>query len=134
MQHVITISVRSILPFLLVICWCIGCTQPDASALEWPEITQTAKPWSRWWWHGSSVTKAGITAELAAYQKAGLGGLELTPIYGVIGDEEHFVNYLSPEWMDLFEFTLQEAERLGLGIDMATGTGWPFFSFFDSSR
>ncbi|MCB9354644.1 MAG: glycoside hydrolase family 2 protein [Lewinellaceae bacterium] len=126
MQHVITISVRSILPFLLVICWCIGCTQPDASALEWPEITQTAKPWSRWWWHGSSVTKAGITAELAAYQKAGLGGLELTPIYGVIGDEEHFVNYLSPEWMDLFEFTLQEAERLGLGIDMATGTGWPF--------
>lgn len=103
-----------------------GCTKNEQNALAWPEISRETKPWSRWWWHGNSVTREGITAELEAYQKAGLGGLELTPIYGVIGEEEQFVNYLSPQWMDLFEFTLQEAERLGLGIDMATGTGWPF--------
>jgi len=94
--------------------------------LEWPSSSNTAKPWTRWWWHGSSVTKAGITAELEAYKKAGLGGLELTPIYGVKGDEENFLTYLSPEWTSMLEFTLQEADRLGLGIDMATGTGWPF--------
>ena len=28
--------------------------------------------------------------------------------------------------MDAFEFTLKEADRLGMGIDMATGNGWPF--------
>ena len=28
--------------------------------------------------------------------------------------------------MDLFMFVLEEAEKNGLGIDMATGTGWPF--------
>jgi hypothetical protein len=28
--------------------------------------------------------------------------------------------------MDLFSYTLKEAKRLGLALDMSTGTGWPF--------
>jgi hypothetical protein len=103
-----------------------GCQQKIVQHNVWPEISNETKPWSRWWWQGSAVTKEGITAELEAFKKAGLGGLEITPIYGVYGFEDKFVNYLSPEWMALFVHTLQEAERLGLGIDMATGTGWPF--------
>ena len=59
---------------------------------------------------------------MEAYKKAGLGGLEITPIYGVYGTEKQFVNYLSPQWMELLRHTLQEAERLDMGIDMATGT------------
>lgn len=92
----------------------------------WPSVTRETKPWSRWWWQGSAVTKDGITSELEAFKDAGLGGLEITPIYGVLGYEDQFVEYLSPQWMDLFMHTLREAERLDLGIDMATGTGWPF--------
>jgi hypothetical protein len=103
-----------------------SCHQKIYQKPEWPTITQETKPWSRWWWHGSAVTKEGITAEMEAYKKAGLGGLEITPIYGVYGDEENFVNYLSPQWTELFLHTLREAERLNMGIDMATGTGWPF--------
>ena len=76
--------------------------------------------------NGSAVTKEGLTKEMEAYKKAGLGGLEITPIYGVYGTEKQFVNYLSPQWMDLLRHTLREAERLDMGIDMATGTGWPF--------
>lgn len=98
----------------------------DTPKPGWPEITREAKPWTRWWWHGSAVTREGITAEMEACRKAGIGGLEITPIYGVTGAEESFVNYLSPEWMELFIHTLKEAERLDMGIDMATGTGWPF--------
>ncbi|GJM33974.1 MAG: glycosyl hydrolase family 2 [Saprospiraceae bacterium] len=104
----------------------VSCQESVTDQIDWPEITHETKPWTRWWWQGNSVTKAGITAELEAYQKAGLGGLELTPIYGVIGEEDQFIDYLSPEWMEMLVFTLQEAERLGLGIDMANGTGWPF--------
>ncbi|HET9486985.1 MAG TPA: glycosyl hydrolase, partial [Chryseosolibacter sp.] len=64
------------------------------------------KPWTRWWWHGSAVTKEGLTAEMEAYQKAGIGGLEITPIYGIVGEENHFVNYLSPEWIQLLVHVL----------------------------
>jgi hypothetical protein len=92
----------------------------------WPDVTNIHKPWTRWWWHGSALTREGITSELEAYSKAGLGGVEITPIYGVHGHEEKFVKFLSPEWMDLLVHTLKEAKRLGLGVDMATGTGWPF--------
>lgn len=112
--------------FLFLFIGIEGCKPATKTQLSWPTITRETKPWTRWWWHGNAQTKEGITAEMEAYQKAGLGGLEITPIYGVRGYEDRFVDYLSPQWMELFLHTLKEAERLDLGIDMATGTGWPF--------
>ena len=112
-----------------VFVWILTCLLSAQFAFAqggWPAIKQETKPWTRWWWHGSAVTKEGITAEMEAYQKAGLGGLEITPIYGVVGYEKQFNEFLSPQWMDMLLHTLNEAKRLGLGIDMATGTGWPF--------
>jgi len=94
--------------------------------VQWPAITQTARPWTRWWWQGSAVNKTDLAIAMKKYQQAGLGGLEITPIYGVKGYESQFINYLSPQWTDMLQFTLQEAKRLGIGVDMATGTGWPF--------
>lgn len=90
---------------------------PDAS---------TAKPWTRWWWPGSAVDEANLTRQLEQFAAAGLGGVEITPIYGVRGYEDRIVPYLSPRWMELLAHTGREAHRLGLGVDMATGTGWPF--------
>jgi hypothetical protein len=97
-----------------------------AQSVEWPDISHQHKPWSRWWWMGSAVNEADLTTLMQEYKQAGLGGLEITPIYGVRGFENQFVDYLSPRWVELLGHTLAEGERLDLGIDMATGTGWPF--------
>ena len=94
--------------------------------ISWPEIGIETKPWTRWWWMGSAVNKSDLTAAMEEYKKAGLGGLEITPIYGVRGYEDQFIQYLSPEWVEMLQYTLDEADRIGLGVDMATGTGWPF--------
>ncbi len=118
-------NIRNIYYLILTFTLLLGCQQ-QAPLPEWPTVQQENKPWTRWWWHGNAVTKAGITTNLEAIQKAGIGGVELTPIFGVIGKEEEFVTYLSPEWVALFIHTLKEAKRLGVGVDMATGTGWPF--------
>lgn len=112
--------------FIGVLIIVLSCKTKVNVAPGWPPIRRETKPWTRWWWHGNAQTKEGITTEMEAYQKAGLGGLEITPIYGVRGYEDKFVDYLSPQWMELFLHTLKEAERLDVGIDMATGTGWPF--------
>lgn len=98
----------------------------SAADLDWPEITSQNKPWSRWWWLGSIGTKQDFTTEMEKYAKSGLGGLEITPIYGVRGQEDRFTQYLSPQWMGLLDHVLDEAQRLGMGMDMATGNGWPF--------
>ncbi len=94
--------------------------------LPWPRISPTAKPWTRWWWQGSAVDKTNLTVAMQKYQAAGLGGLEITPIYGVKGYESSFIDFLSPKWMEMLQHTLKEGKRLGLGIDMANATGWPF--------
>jgi glycosyl hydrolase family 106( putative alpha-L-rhamnosidase) len=100
--------------------------QDSTTLLYWPPVTKQTRPWTRWWWHGSAVDKRDLAAEMEKYQKAGLGGLEVTPIYGVRGAEDRFMDFLSPAWVEALERTLKEAERLGMGIDMANGTGWPF--------
>jgi hypothetical protein len=101
-------------------------TTTACAQVEWPPITQQAKPWARWWWQGSAVNKTDLAYNLKEYAAVGLGGLEITPIYGVQGTEQQFISFLSPQWMDMLRFTLAEAKKLGLGIDMANGTGWPF--------
>jgi hypothetical protein len=52
-----------------------------------PAAPNTAKPWTRWWWPGSAVDEAGLTRQLEQFAAAGLGGVEITPIYGVRGYE-----------------------------------------------
>ncbi|HVG43055.1 MAG TPA: glycosyl hydrolase [Chitinophagaceae bacterium] len=104
----------------------ILCSTTAFSQISWPAVKQEMKPWARWWWEGSAVTKKDLTANLEDYKKVGLGGLEVTPIYGVYGYEKDFIDFLSPKWMGMLDHTLQESKRLGLGIDLANGTGWPF--------
>lgn len=86
----------------------------------------TTKPWAYWWWQGSAVNKADLRANLQKYAESGFGGLHIIPIYGVKGEEENFIHFLSPKWVEMVEFTVKEAEKLHLGIDMTLGTGWPF--------
>lgn len=98
----------------------------SAQQLSWPEIAKETKPWTRWWWPGSIVNPSDLTAAMEKYSKAGLGGMEIAVIYGVKGQENKFINYLSPKWMDMFTHVLKEGERLNLGIELANASGWPF--------
>ena len=91
-----------------------------------PDIRSEQKAWTRWWWMGNAVTKEGITHQLEKMAEANFGGVEISPIYGVEGYEAAYVDYLSREWMELLEHTVQESKRLGMKVDMITGTGWPF--------
>jgi len=99
-------------------------TAPNGDA--WPQLTRTAKPWTRWWWPGSAVDAAGLRAQLEELAKAGIGGVEITPIYGARGAESRDLEFLSPRWMEMLGVATREGARLDLGVDMATGTGWPF--------
>jgi hypothetical protein len=135
---------HSLALFLLASCsaaFCASTPPPPPSAPTLPDerqgrinaptvvaepLTRENKPWTRWWWPGSAVNKADLTAQLEKFAAAGLGGVEITPIYGAKGAESRYIDFLSPQWMEMLEHVGREARRLGLGVDMATGTGWPF--------
>jgi hypothetical protein len=86
----------------------------------------TAKAGTRWWWMGSAVDEENLRWNLEQYASKGIGTVEITPIYGVKGNEQHNVPFLSTRWMDLLRFCIEEGNRLGIQVDMSCGTGWPF--------
>ena len=97
-----------------------------ATAQQWPEIKQEAKAGARWWWLGSAVDKENLQWAMQEYANHGIGALEITPIYGVQGNQNHNIPYLSDQWMEMLRFTQEQGRANGIEIDMATGTGWPF--------
>jgi hypothetical protein len=118
-------SVGALVLFVFGSLWMATAAQPVGER-GWPSIDAETKAWTRWWWHGSAVDRASLTAQLQSLADAGIGGVEVTPIYGVRGAEDRFIPYLSTQWMTMLDHTLREAARLKMGVDMATGTGWPF--------
>lgn len=113
--------------FILILFLTAGCTsQNNSTALDWPPVTQENKPWTYWWWPGSAVDRENLTGNLEELSRAGMGGVHIIPIYGVKGREDRDIPYLSLEWMEMLVHTVSEAKRLGMGVDMTSGTGWPF--------
>ncbi|ADB37274.1 glycosyl hydrolase [Spirosoma linguale] len=104
----------------------VVCAQQQQVAPKQQAMGHTARPWTYWWWMGNAVNEADITHQLEQFAKAGLGGVHIIPIYGVKGYETKFIPYLSDRWLAVFGHTVREGNRLGLGVDLTTGTGWPF--------
>ncbi|HEY8918467.1 MAG TPA: glycosyl hydrolase, partial [Chitinophaga sp.] len=111
---------------LLTACLFCCCYLAIGQGLQWPPIQKETRPWTRWWWLGNAVDTPGLAYNLQAMQQAGIGGVEITPIYGTRGFENKFIDFLSPHWMQMLGYTIHESNRLGMTVDMNTGTGWPF--------
>lgn len=113
---------------VVVVLCVMAATSPGARGQEpaWPEITRECRPWTYWWWMGSAVGAAELERHVNLYSSAGMGGMHIVPIYGAQGCEERYINYLTPQWMAMLDAVTAAADGAGMGIDMTTGTGWPF--------
>lgn len=109
-----------------LVLWSCLAVSGNLFAQQWPEVRTEARPATRWWWMGSAVDKENLKWTLDEYARAGMGGVEITPIYGVQGNDKNDIPFLSPKWMDMLSFVQQEGRRVGIETDMNTGTGWPF--------
>ena len=97
-------------------------TEParDPLASGFLQPPHDAHPKTFWHWMNDSVTKEGITADLEAMSRSGIGGAQV--IYAALRnrDTQRFVApapaYLSPEWLELVRFTASEAKRLNLEV------------------
>ncbi len=117
---------KRIILYGLTLLMALNAAQTLGQTNPWPQANREAKPWARWWWMGNAVDEQNLSRLMERYAKAGFGGLEIAPIYGAKGYEEKYIPYLSPRWMEVLHHTVRQADRLGMGIDLTTGTGWPF--------
>jgi hypothetical protein len=76
-----------------------------------------------WWFHGETeTTKEGITADLVAFKREGVGGV-------VYYDQQHgkgenaFAAF-TPIWWDMFRYAAREAKRLGLTFETHLSNGY----------
>ncbi|MCR5469623.1 MAG: glycosyl hydrolase family 2 [Prevotella sp.] len=111
---------------LLFFFYSICCTCCVALAQQWPTPQQEAKAGSRWWWLGSAVDAKNLQWTMQQYANHGIGALEITPLYGVQGNQTNNIPYLSDQWMAMLREVQKNGKQLGIEVDMATGTGWPF--------
>ena len=79
---------------------------------------------ARTWWHwiNGNITREGITADLEAMKAVGIQEVQLFNVS--LNDPLGPAEYLSPQWLELFEFSASEAKRLGLELGFHNGPGW----------
>ena len=104
-----------------------ACAGDPPDPLAWPAVTTEKKPWTRWWWLGSAVRPAeNSRAASRSSRRPASAASRSARSTGRRGRRTKYIDFLSPKWMAMLAHTTTEAKRLGLGVDLTTGTGWPF--------
>ena len=81
-----------------------------------------ARPRVWWHWMNGNVSKAGITADLEAMAKAGIGGAHLFDVGCGIPPGD--VKFNTPSWDEHVDWAAREAERLGLELTLVNCSGY----------
>jgi hypothetical protein len=89
---------------------------------EFVSPPDSARPWVYWMFMDDNLTREGITADLEAMKKAGIGGAIYLEVG--IGIERGPVEFMSKQWQKLVGHAISEADRLGLALAMGSGPGW----------
>jgi len=82
----------------------------------------SARPWVYWFWLNGNITREGITADLEAMQRVGIGGVLIMEVDQ--GAPLGPVPFAGDRWRELFGHVVNEAHRLGLEVNMNNDAGW----------
>ncbi len=81
-----------------------------------------ARPWVYWFWLNGYINKEGISADLQAMKKVGIGGVLIMEVDQ--GTPPGKIQFASKEWRELFKFVVSQADKLGLKVNMNNDAGW----------
>lgn len=81
-----------------------------------------ARPHTWWHWMNGNISSEGITRDLEAMARVGVGGVQVFDVG--TGIPKGPVVSLSPEWFALMKHAASEADRLGLSLTLHNCPGW----------
>ena len=82
----------------------------------------SARPWVYWFWLSGNISSNGITADLEAMKRVGVGGVLIMEVDQ--GAPVGPADFMGRQWRDLFKHVAAEARRLGLEVNMNNDAGW----------
>ncbi len=82
----------------------------------------SARPHTWWHWMNGNISRAGITADLEAMKRVGIGGAQIFNVD--VGFPEGDMPMMSARWFDAVDFAIKEGKRLGIEICLHNGAGW----------
>ncbi len=83
---------------------------------------EAAKPWVFWFWMNGNVTEEGITADLEAMDRIGIGGALMMNV-GLRTPAGPY-DFNTPEWRNLYSHAAKECVRLGMKLTLHPLDGW----------
>ena len=82
-----------------------------------------SRPWVYWFWLNGNISSNGITADLEAMKRVGIGGVLIMEVdQGSAGRAGR--RSWETAWRGLFQHVVAEARRLGLEVNMNNDAGW----------
>ena len=92
------------------------------SANEFKNPPASARPHTWWHWMNGNVTKEGITADLEAMARVGIGGAQIFD--AGLALPKGPVEFATDAWFDCLVHADREARRLGIELCIANCSGW----------
>src|SRR5688572_29227887 len=65
---------------------------------------ETARPWVLWFWSDGNITREGITADLEAMQRVGIGGVLIMEVDQDVPKGP--TPFMTAAWRELFAFAM----------------------------
>src|SRR5580700_961327 len=81
-------------------------------------------PWVYWFWLDVNVTREGITADLEAMKAVGIAGVLIMDVDQGTPASFNGAQFGDAKWYELFQFACEEANRLGIEVNMTNDAGW----------
>ena len=87
----------------------------------------TTRPGCYWYWINDNISKAGITKDLEAMSRVGIGRAYIGLIYNHKGPNDTpvgSVRFMSDAWWEALQWAVKEADRCGVEIGFFNSPGW----------
>ncbi len=101
---------------------CQGAEDTAGLREEFSSPPESARPWVYWFWKNGNIGREGITADLEAMERVGIGGVIMMEVALTVPPGP--VEFFSEPWRGLFEHAVDEAGRLGLKVSINSAPGW----------
>ncbi len=116
-------TLRIILSCLIPVLLAATANATDPLEAGFAQPPEQTKPWCYWYWISDNISKEGITKDLEAMARVGIGEAFIGNIYldDVAAGK---VKVLTPEWWELVAHAMREGGRVGVNIGLFNCPGW----------